>query len=118
MRGTNTRRPIFAIIMERQMINHRVDNQRRCALLLFFATLLFPLVSVSQTYSAIAHLGGSIMALGNDGFAYDPVRLAIDSNGNPTGSTWGSGIFPGQTTQMSQLLSGIAAVEREARIPN
>ena len=75
------------------MINHRIAN-RWSLLFLSVITLLFPLVSFSQTYTSFV-FGGWGDVLANDGFAYDPHA--------------GSMYPPGQTIPMSQMMYATGA---------
>lgn len=70
------------------MINHRIANHRWCLLFLSITTLLFPLVSFSQTYTSFVGNGSNGQVLATDGFAYDG----------------GTMYPPGQTIPMSQMM--------------
>jgi len=63
------------------------------------AALLFPLTSLAQSYTSFDTYGNTIVALGSDGFAYNPVNVVTNSSG-----TAGSGLLPGQSVPMAQLV--------------
>jgi hypothetical protein len=63
------------------------------------AVLFFPLTSFAQSYTSFDAYGSTLIALGSDGFAYNPVNVATNSSGTP-----GVGLLPGQSVPMAQIV--------------
>jgi len=65
-----------------------------------------PLTSLAQSYTSFEMAGREIVALGSDGFAYNPV-VVVSGGGNVPSGTAGRGLLPGQSIPMAQMVVGV-----------
>jgi hypothetical protein len=77
----------------------------RAGLVLAAAAVLSPVAAHAAQSSSFSVYISKVLALGSaDGYVYNPVDIALDHLGNPSGVA-GQGLLPGQSVRLSQITS-------------